>query len=108
MMDSQPLQIHATSRLSLVMSRSAVRVRSSALSLVALPPSCQAPDKCLIRVMHRGVAYATICSSKVGYDESLERTAMTASSAGEEDCSLVPEGPTKHGRPVRLNEIEGQ
>jgi hypothetical protein len=66
------------------------------------------PDKCFIRVMHRGVAYATICSSKVGYDESLERTAMTASSAGEEDCSLVPEGPTKHGRPVRLNEIEGQ
>jgi hypothetical protein len=30
-----------------------VRVRSSALSLVALPPSCQAPDKCPTRVMHR-------------------------------------------------------
>jgi hypothetical protein len=30
--------------------------------------------------MHRGVAYATVCSSKVGYDESLKRTAMTASS----------------------------
>jgi hypothetical protein len=55
------------------MSSKAVRVRSSALSLVALPPRCQAPNKCPTRVMHRGVAYATICSSKVGYDESLER-----------------------------------
>jgi len=56
------------------------------------------PDKCLIRVMHRGVTYATIRSSEVGYDESLELTAKTASSAGEEGLSLVPEGPTRHGR----------
>ncbi len=50
------------------------------------------PDKCLIRMMHQGVTYATICSSKVGYPERLERTAMTASSAGEEGLSLVRRG----------------
>jgi len=45
--------------------------------------------------MHLGLVYATMCSSKVSYDESLERTAITASSAGEEGCSLVPEGADK-------------
>ena len=46
----------------------------------------------LIWVMRRGMAYAMLRSRKVGYDESPEHTAMTASSAGEEGRSLVPEG----------------
>ena len=48
-----------------------------------------------------------MCSSKVGYDESLERTAMTASSAGEEGCSLVPEGPTRPAMALALEVVEG-